>query len=128
MLKLICTIFLFSTFTLNVWADGDADEMASKEEITLNKVKHTEEDRILFSEIEVWFDQSSLNLILEGEELKDADIYILTESGIIVHHSTHYFGMIPDTYNIDAPSFPGKYYIVIDSPVLYAEGMFEIRK
>lgn len=126
--KSILAILLLSALTLNLYADEKVNDEALKEEIPLKYVKYTGEDRSLSSEIEVWLDKQSMNLILTGYQLKDADIYVLTKDGAVIYQSSYYFGMIPETYDIDAPSFPGKYYIVIDSPVLYAEGVFEIRK
>lgn len=127
LIKPILAILLFSAFTLNLYADEKVNDEALKKEIPLKYVKYTGEDRSLSSEIEVWLDKHSMNLILTGYQLKDVDIYVLTKDGAVIYQSSYYFGMIPDTYNMEAPSFPGKYYIVIDSPVLYAEGVFEIK-
>lgn len=127
LIKPILAILLFSAFTLNLYADEKVNDEALKKEIPLKYVKYTGEDRSLSSEIEVWLDKQSMNLILTGYQLKDVDIYVLTKDGAVIYQSSYYFGMIPDTYNMEAPSFPGKYYIVIDSPVLYAEGVFEIK-
>lgn len=127
LIKSILAILLFSAFTPNLYADEKVNDEALKKEIPLKYVKYTGEDRSLSSEIEVWLDKQSMNLILTGYQLKDVDIYVLTKDGAVIYQSSYYFGMIPDTYNMEAPSFPGKYYIVIDSPVLYAEGVFEIK-
>ena len=119
LIKSILAILLFSAFTPNLYADEKVNDEALKKEIPLKYVKYTGEDRSLSSEIEVWLDKQSMNLILTGYQLKDVDIYVLTKDGAVIYQSSYYFGMIPDTYNMEAPSFPGKYYIVIDSPVLY---------
>ena len=40
--------------------------------------------------------------------------------------TSHYFGITPETCTVDVPSLPGKYWLIIDSPALYAEGPFLI--
>ena len=40
--------------------------------------------------------------------------------------TSHYFGITPETCTVDVPSLSGKYWLVIDSPALYAEGAFLI--
>lgn len=121
----LASILLVAKFTDCV-ALAQSESDINRDEVKLVEQTIISVDRSAIPVVNVKYDQSVVSI--EGSELKDAEIYLLDFSGVIVHHSTHYFGMIPDTYNIDAPSFPGKYYIVIDSPVLYAEGMFEIRK
>lgn len=121
----LASILLVAKFTDCV-ALAQSESDINRDEVKLVEQTIISVDRSAIPMVNVKYDQSVVSI--EGSELKDAEIYLLDFSGVIVHHSTHYFGMIPDTYNIDAPSFPGKYYIVIDSPVLYAEGMFEIRK
>ena len=54
------------------------NDEALKEEIPLKYVRYTGEDRSLSSEIEVWLDKQSMNLILTGYQLKDVDIYVGT--------------------------------------------------
>lgn len=121
----LASILLVAKFTDCV-ALAQSESDINRDEVKLVEQTIISVDRSAIPVVNVKYDQSVVSI--EGSELKDAEIYLLDFSGVIVHHSTHYFGMMPDTYNIDAPSFPGKYYIVIDSPVLYAEGMFEIRK
>lgn len=121
----LASILLVAKFTDCV-ALAQSESDINRDEVKLVEQTIISVDRSAIPVVNVKYDQSVVSI--EGSELKDAEIYLLDFSGVIVHHSTHYFGMMPDTYNIDAPSFPGKYYIVIDSPVLYVEGMFEIRK
>ena len=79
LIKSILAILLFSAFTLNLYADEKVNDEALKKEIPLKYVKYTGEDRSLSSEIEVWLDKQSMNLILTGYQLKDADIYVFTK-------------------------------------------------
>lgn len=96
----ILALFLL-TFALNLYADEKVDDEVLQEEIPLKYVRHTGEDRVLlYSEIEVWLDKHSMNLILTGSQLQDADIYVLTKEGAVIHQSAYYFGLMPDSYNI----------------------------
>lgn len=123
-LKLIAV--LLAAISADCAALAQTDSGVHRNDVKL--VEHTviAVDRSAFPSVNVQYNEVSV--YVEGSELKDANIYLLNFNGVIVHQSIHYFGIMPDTYIIDAPSFPGKYYIIIDSPVLYAEGMFEVRK
>ena len=79
-----------------------------------------------FAEVEAWYDSSSMTVTVEGCELKDTFIYIMSPDGLIFAQTSCYFGITPGTCTIDAPSLSGKYWLVIDSPALYAEGAFLI--
>lgn len=98
-----------------------------KNEINLNPVKKGKgDDKSLFAEVEAWYDSSSMTVTVEGCELKDTFIYIMSPDGLIFAQTSCYFGITPGTCTIDAPSLSGKYWLVIDSPALYAEGAFLI--
>ena len=98
-----------------------------KNEINLNPVKKGKgDDKSLFAEVEAWYDSSSMTVTVEGCELKDTFIYIMSPDGLIFAQTSCYFGITPGTCTIDAPSLSGKYWLVIDSPTLYAEGVFLI--
>lgn len=98
-----------------------------KKEIKLNPVKKGKgDDKSLFAEVEAWYDSSSMTVTVEGCELKDTFIYIMSPDGLIFAQTSCYFGITPGTCTIDAPSLSGKYWLVIDSPTLYAEGAFLI--
>ena len=97
-----------------------------KKEIKLNPYKGKGDDKSLFADVEAWYDSGSMTVTVEGSELKDTFIYIMSPDGLIFAQTSHYFGITPETCTIDAPSLPGKYWLVIDSPNLYAEGPFLI--
>ena len=98
-----------------------------KNEIKLNPVKKGKgDDKSLFAEVEAWYDSGSMTVTVEGCELKDTFIYIMSPDGLIFAQTSCYFGITPGTCTIDAPSLSGKYWLVIDSPALYAEGVFLI--
>ena len=98
-----------------------------KKEIKLiPRNKTNGKDKSLFAEVEAWYDSSSMTVTVEGCELKDTFIYIMSPDGLIFAQTSCYFGITPGTCTIDAPSLSGKYWLVIDSPTLYAEGAFLI--
>lgn len=98
-----------------------------KNEIKLNPFnKDKGDDRTLFTDVEAWYDSSSMTVTVEGCELKDTFIYIMSPDGLVLAQTSHYFGITPETCTIEVPSLPGKYWLVIDSPALYAEGPFLI--
>lgn len=98
-----------------------------KNEIKLNPFnKDKGDDRSLFADVEAWYDSSSMTVTVEGCELKDTFIYIMSQDGLVLAQTSHYFGITPETCTVDVPSLPGKYWLVIDSPALYAEGPFLI--
>ena len=104
-----------------------AEESAKEIKLIYTKIKTTTIDRSPdFAEVEAWYDSSSMTVTVEGSELKDTFIYIMSPDGLIFAQTSHYFGITPETCTIDAPSLPGKYWLVIDSPALYAEGVFLI--
>ena len=93
----------------------------------MNPVKKGKgDDKSLFAEVEAWYDSGSMTVTVEGCELKDTFIYIMSPDGLIFAQTSCYFGITPGTCTIDAPSLSGKYWLVIDSPTLYAEGAFLI--
>ena len=98
-----------------------------KKEIKLiPRNKTNGKDKSLFADVEAWYDSSSMTVTVEDCELKDTFIYIMSPDGLIFAQTSCYFGITPGTCTIDAPSLSGKYWLVIDSPTLYAEGAFLI--
>lgn len=56
---------------------------------------------------------------------KETSVYIVNSNGEEISYDSFDAGMNP-YYMVDVPQIPGIYYIVIDSPVLYAEGSFVV--
>ena len=104
-----------------------AEESATEIKLIYKKTNPTKIHRSPdFAEVEAWYDSSSMTVTVEGCELKDTFIYIMSPDGLIFAQTSCYFGITPGTCTIDAPSLSGKYWLVIDSPTLYAEGAFLI--
>lgn len=56
---------------------------------------------------------------------KETSVYIVDSKGEEISYDSFDAGMNP-YYMVDVPQTPGTYYIIIDSPVLYAEGAFVV--
>ena len=68
-------------------------------------------------------DTDIIELACEGT--KETSVYIVNSKGEEISYDSFDAGMNP-YYMVDVPQTPGTYYIVIDSPVLYAEGAFVV--
>lgn len=90
----LASILLVAKFTDCV-ALAQSESDINRDEVKLVEQTIISVDRSAIPMVNVKYDQSVVSI--EGSELKDAEIYLLDFSGVIVHHSTHYFGMIPDT-------------------------------
>ena len=120
-------ILILSAFAVSLITPFEAIAEDDALEIKLQKTKPIKIKRSLdFAEVEAWYDSGSMTVTVEGRELKDTFIYIMSPDGLIFAQTSHYFGFTPETCTVDVPSLPGKYWLVIDSPALYAEGPFLI--
>lgn len=68
-------------------------------------------------------DTDIIELACEGT--KETSVYIVNSKGEEISYDSFDAGMTP-YYMVDVPQVPGTYYIVIDSPILYAEGAFVV--
>ncbi len=68
-------------------------------------------------------DTDIIELACEGT--KETSVYIVNSKGEEISYDSFDAGMNP-YYMMDVPQTPGTYYIIIDSPVLYAEGAFVV--
>ena len=68
-------------------------------------------------------DTDIIELACDGT--KETSVYIVNSNGEEISYDSFDAGMTP-YYMVDVPQIPGIYYIVIDSPVLYAEGSFVV--
>ena len=66
-------------------------------------------------------DTDIIELACDGT--KETSVYIVDSKGEEISYDSFDAGMNP-YYMMDVPQTPGTYYIIIDSPVLYAEGAF----
>ena len=118
------TFFIVASFATQHFVF--ADEQTAEIDLFV-KSRPTKITRSLdLADVEAWYDSSSMTVTVEGCELKDTFIYIMSPDGLVLAQTSHYFGFTPETCTVDVPSLPGKYWLVIDSPALYAEGPFLI--
>lgn len=68
-------------------------------------------------------DTDIIELACDGT--KETSVYIVNSNGEEISYDSFDAGMTP-YYMVDVPQTPGTYYIIIDSPVLYAEGAFVV--
>ena len=80
-------------------------------------------DRTLLPTVDVYYLVDDSIIELTCYETKETTVYVLTASGEELSCDTFNSDMTP-FYTVDAPDAPGTYWIVIDSPVIYAEGTF----
>lgn len=128
-MKYILSIFLICSYLSFC---GQAEEITSfdkdRSEIKLREKQNTGRDKaisIVF--IEAWIDNTNDQISVVGSGLKDTFIYILDTSGNAVEVSTAYFGDMKEEHLLTSPALPGRYWLIIDSPVVYAEGTFLVQ-
>lgn len=99
-----------------------------RSEINLSEEQNTGRDKsISIVSIEAWIDNTNNQISIVGSGLKDTYIYILDASGNAVEVSTAYFGDMKEEHLLSSPTSPGRYWLIIDSPVIYAEGTFLVQ-
>lgn len=82
-------------------------------------------ERSLLPNVEVCYFADISTIELTCHETKETTVYILTSDGEEFSCDTFCSDMTP-YYSIEAPDTPGTYWIVIDSPVIYGEGVFVV--
>lgn len=68
-------------------------------------------------------DADAIELMCDGT--KETSVYIVNTKGDEISCDSFDSEMTP-YYMVDVPQTPGTYYIIVDSPVLYAEGAFVV--
>ena len=77
--------------------------------------------------MDAWIYDCADQISVIGSGLKDTYIYVLDANSNIIVSGAAYFGEIESEYQLSAPVLPGRYWLVIDSPIIYAEGTFYIK-
>ena len=107
--------------------DAKSGRRAKKKNCIDYLLKHHEKicDRYLNSDADVTYypDEDIIELACGGT--KETSVYIVNSNGEEISYDSFDAGMTP-YYMVDVPQTPGTYYIIIDSPVLYAEGAFVV--
>lgn len=113
---LLCTNVSGSSF---LSFDGE------KKDVILRKILKTVHiNRDDFIDISATY-YEGLYIELLSSGLKDASIYIFDSNGQEIF-SEYFYGEIPSYYIVDIPQKSGRYYLVIDTSSIYAEGSFTI--
>lgn len=82
-------------------------------------------DRSLEAGIEAYFCPETKMIEILCYDTKEITVYIVDSKGEEIFYESHISGIMP--YYLDIPQVAGIYWLVIDSPVLYGEGMFEVK-
>lgn len=107
-----------------------AEDISAPEriEIELRKEQNTGRDKsVSIVSVDAWIDNLSGQISIVGSGLNDTYIYVYDANSNPVASGTAYFGEIESEYQLSAPVLPGRYWLVIDSPIIYAEGTFYIK-
>ncbi len=90
----------------------------------INKNPHSASsvDRSLFSDVKAYLCNETRTIELEFCEVRQGEIYVTDTGGQIIIYDS----ITSSEQILDAPSAKGTYYLIIDSPELYAEGLFTV--
>ncbi len=120
-------ILLFSCSTCIAANICNDDDEVSKEIYLAYKENTFERDRsISFYSIEAWLNSYESNILIYVSGTKNTQFYIFNIYGDIINSSSSYCGDIETSIQLDVPDVKGKYFLVIESPIIYAEGTFFI--
>lgn len=114
----------FSLYDTNAIADSKTTRI--RIEISQNPQSLKPIRRDAFVSVSAWYDAEADVVELECYDIKNADVYIVNTYGDIVS-SGSFDSTFNSYYVLDVPEQAGIYWLVIDSPVLYGEGMFEVK-
>ena len=116
------SIVIAMMFCMNPTLYGNNESnRESKKIVILRKVHKTvTSDRSLSADIVATYyvNMDCIGLVCDGT--KETSVYIVDSKGEEISYDSFDAGMNP-YYMVDVPQTPGTYYIIIDSPVLYAE-------
>lgn len=124
-MKIIFTIAIFLSSLQICFAQSSTTN--SKEEVDLMEVQKNKRDRSAgFASIDAFIYSDAGLLTVVGCELGDTYICIMDEYGNMCFTGAYYFGAVETEFSMEIPQSPGRYWLVIDSKALYAEGTFLI--
>ncbi len=82
-------------------------------------------DRTLSGNVEATYIVGGQCIEIDGFEIGEAHVYVLNVRGRVIVEEVFDFSE-NSSYMIDVPNVSGTYWLVIDSPVIYAEGSFVV--
>ena len=125
-MKMIFIIAIFLSSFHICFAQSNTTSNKEKDEIDLTEVSNRRDRSTGFASVDAFIHREVGLITVVGCELGDADIYILDEIGNMCCTGSSYFGGIESEFSMEIPQWPGRYWLIIDSKVLYAEGTFLI--
>lgn len=122
--KLFLSIFIVGIImSQTVSAQNERNE---KKRITLKTMtKCIVTDRSFDADIKAYFCPETRMIEIICFDTKEITIYIVDSEGEEIFYESHISDIMP--YYLDIPQATGIYWLIIDSPVLYGEGMFEVK-
>lgn len=130
MKRLFLLFFMLFFLPLFISAEDDDTQKieTTKEEVKLLIIKRSkgaDGDRSSFMSIEAWYDKASGTIELKCFDTKETSVYIVSASGEILSYDEFSSDISPISI-LGVPAMHGSYLLVIDSPVIYAEGRFSV--
>ena len=109
----------------SIYGNNDSDRKCQMEIILKKANKGFNTDRSIGADAMAtyYIDMGYIELLCN--DTKETSVYIVNSKGEEISYDSFDAGMNP-YYMMDVPQTPGTYYIIIDSPVLYAEGAFVV--
>lgn len=116
---LTIAVFLSAAF---FYSDSYGKSERNRKIINKNPHSASSVDRSLFSDVKAYLCNETRTIELEFYEVRQGEIYITDTGGQIIIYDS----ITSSEQILDAPSAKGTYYLIIDSPELYAEGLFTV--
>lgn len=114
-------------FCMNSTINGkDNSNREGKKKLTLTiiyKLPHPQ--RGIEANIKAAYDLDIDAIELMCDGTKETSVYIVDSKGEELSYDS-FNSEMTSYYMVDVPQTPGTYYIIVDSPVLYAEGAFVV--
>lgn len=116
---LTIAVFLSAAF---FYSDSYGKSERNRKIINKNPHSASSVDRSLFSDVKAYLCNETRTIELEFYEVRQGEIYITDTGGQIIIYDS----ITSSEQILDAPSAKGTYCLIIDSPELYAEGLFTV--
>ena len=123
---LLSLFFCLSFLSIaNGKTDKTSNDKTSNDKTIIKKHIPTFEDRSGFASTEAIYRQKSETIDITCFDMKQVSVYIMDSEGNILYQDA-FDSILSPFYILGAPTEPGNYTLIIDSPVCYAEGYFTV--
>lgn len=124
---LLSLFFCLSFLSIaNGKTDKTSNDKTSNDKTIIKKHIPTFEDRSGFASTEAIYRQKSETIDITCFDMKQVSVYIMDSEGNILYQDA-FDSILSPFYILGAPTEPGNYTLIIDSPVCYAEGYFTVK-